>query len=641
MDRPALRLRAPCVFLPGGRPGVRGSWILGAFCAMTLCWGLGTPGPVSGGPRDLEQSQQTVDLVRGASTSPVRPGSRAPLIPSPEGNGYKVWIYFTDKAAEGPEPARSAYAQTESQWTNRALLRRARRLGTVTADLHDLPVARTYVEQVRTLGARVVHESRWLNAVSVFADAPTLEAVAGLPFVARIVPVRGFAAAYPPVPTTPGAPSTPSTPSGPRESHGPAALPPRGGLDYGASLWQLQEINAVAAHDAGYSGQGVLVAMFDTGFAVGHRVFAAAVAEGRVLAEWDFVNHDGNTDLESGDHPFQNSHGTNTWSTLGGFENGRHAGPAYGSDFILAKTEDLNSETPLEEDNWVAAAEWADSLGAEVISSSLAYIDWYTPEVLDGDTAVITVAADIAASRGIVVVTSAGNWGADDWHFIAPPADGDSVIAVGAVDSTNVILGFSGRGPTADGRTKPEVVARGWHTACALVPASGAEYGYNSGTSLSCPLVAGAAALVLEAHPTWSPMAVRQSLMSTADHAETPDNDVGHGRIDVLAAIDTPVEGQPQTPLAHDAQLISVPNPFSNGVRLFPRLPSVTDPAFIEIFDVHGRRLRVLRQVVRDDDVPVVFWDGTTDTGDSAPAGVYYARARAGDWRAETSLVRQ
>ena len=192
-------------------------------------------------------------------------------------------------------------------------------------------------------------------------------------------------------------------------------------------------------------------------------------------------------------------------------------------------------EQPIEEDNWVAGMEWADSIGAGVISSSLAYIDWYSYFDMDGNTAVTTIAADMAAQLGIVVCNSMANAGPGSGTLHAP-ADADSIVACGAVYSDGEIASFSSRGPSSDGRTKPEVCAQGVSTRCASA-SSPTSYTYANGTSLSTPLIGGVAAVILSAHPDWTPMQVREALMMSADNALSPDNNYGWGIPDILAAI--------------------------------------------------------------------------------------------------------
>jgi len=279
----------------------------------------------------------------------------------------------------------------------------------------------------------------------------------------------------------------------------------------------------------------VIVCMMDTGYRKDHIAFASAFSDGRVLAERDFVFNDFNTQDEPADQPGQHNHGTYTWSALGGAADGSLYGPAYGSMFVLAKTEDIRSETQVEEDNWVAGMEWADSIGASVISSSLVYKDWYTYSNYDGDFCVTTSAADLAAQMGIIVCNANGNYGPSS-GTLGAPADADSILACGAVDVNGTLASFSSRGPTADGRIKPEVCARGVTTSCAS-PTATTLFTTASGTSLSTPLIGGCAAVLLSAHPLWTPTQVREALMMTASQSGAPDNNYGWGIVDLLAAL--------------------------------------------------------------------------------------------------------
>jgi hypothetical protein len=285
----------------------------------------------------------------------------------------------------------------------------------------------------------------------------------------------------------------------------------------------------------GYSGAGVRVLMLDTGYKKDHPVFACA----RVIAEYDFVMEDGNTQNEGADNVNQHNHGTGTWAVLGGYGPKALIGPAFAAEFVLAKTEDIVHEVHAEEDNYIAALEWGDTLGVDVASASLGYWDFddstaYTLADLDGDTAPITIAVDIAVAKGMCVVNAAGNLGPNP-STIGSPADADSVITVGAVDSLGVIQAFSSRGPTADGRIKPEVCARGRNTYWAQAWTN--AYGPANGTSLSTPLVGGLAALLKEAHPDWPGETIREALMGTATRTATPDNAYGYGIAQGVAAM--------------------------------------------------------------------------------------------------------
>jgi len=467
--------------------------------------------------------QSNDQLVRSKSNPVVSQGAMNYML-SKSGDGTtKIWVFFTDRGFDSYDEFSRAAQSASSRITERALARRTK-VDRDKISITDIPVNAAYVNAITSLGATPRRTSRYLNAASFEVPISVIDKISDMDFVAEIRPMLGFKKDYSKVED-----------SSPSDKSGSSISLDTDTLSYGASYDQLDQINVIAAHEAGYNGSGVLVAMFDTGFRKTHRVFLNIAMSGRLIAEWDFVFDDGNTSNEAEDWSSAWNHGTLTWSTLGGEWADNHYGPAYGADFIIAKTEDVRSETPVEEDNWLAAVEWADSIGADVISSSLGYTDWYTAPDYDGNTAVVTLAAEMAMANGIVVCNSAGNDGPGS-ATINTPTDADSIISVGAVYSSGTIVGFSSRGPTYDGRIKPEVCARGSGTACAS--SSGDEVLTTaSGTSLSCPLVGGVAALVLEAHPDWTPMQVREALMMTASNSTTPDNNYGWGIVDTWAAI--------------------------------------------------------------------------------------------------------
>ena len=430
-----------------------------------------------------------------------------------------LWVELEDKGL-APESARAALQAIEAGWTE-PVRRRRLRAGAAAAQL-DLPVQPRYVDRLRREGARIRYASRWLNAVSLDAEAHRLERLAAGPEVSAV----RLRARYrlPEVEVD----SAPPPPAG-------ARVPRGAGLDYGPAAGQIRQIQAHRLHRKGLSGRGVIVCMIDTGFRRDHE----ALRSPTVLAERDFIFGDRETANQPGDAPSQWEHGTGTWSVLGGFAPGRLIGPAYGSTFLLAKTEDIRSETRIEEDYFVAAAEWADQRGADVISASLGYLGFddgfsYTPGQLDGASAVTSRAVNAAAEVGITVCVAVGNQGPQSASLITP-ADAFEILAVGAISPNRQIAVFSSRGPTADGRIKPEVVAQGIATYWA--DADDPEgYALASGTSLATPLVGGGAALLLEAHPDWGPRQVREALLQTASRHAAPDNSYGYGLIQLKKA---------------------------------------------------------------------------------------------------------
>jgi subtilisin family serine protease len=457
----------------------------------------------------------------GASAAAAeRPGAPASerlqtaLERSGPGETQAVWVFLRDKAG----------AAAAAPLTPRALSRRQLRgIGPVVTDA-DRPVSAAYLEQVAGAVTRVRHASRWLNAVSVDATPPQVEALRGLPFVERLDLVARF--------------QRPTEPPGAPAARASSARRSRAAIDYGPSLSQLALIGVPELHALGLSGEGVVVAVFDAGFDnLTHEAFASM----KILAQYDFVN--GDLDVANGADRGEGSHGTSTLSVLGGFADGMLVGPAYGAYYLLGKTEDTTRETPVEEDHWAAAAEWAEAAGADVISSSLGYLTYdagfrsYTAAQMDGDTAISTRAADLAAERGVVVVNSAGNEGFDSTHnTLGAPADGQGVIAVGAVDPAGARAAFSSVGPSADGRIKPDVAAQGQ---AVLAAASGTprSYRFVNGTSFSCPLTAGVAALLLQAHPEATAAQVRAALRASGSQAATPNNLLGWGIVNAPLAV--------------------------------------------------------------------------------------------------------
>jgi subtilisin family serine protease len=313
-------------------------------------------------------------------------------------------------------------------------------------------------------------------------------------------------------------------------------------------------------------------------------------------------------------------------------------GTAPHASYALARTEIRAGESRVEEDNWVAAVEWADSLGADIINSSLGYFKFddgfsYTYEDLDGMTAVTTIAANIASAKGIVVVNSAGNEGNAAWHYVTTPADGFEVIAVGAVDRSGIIATTSSRGPTADGRIKPEFVALGSNV-LVIQPGSASSYQYQNGTSFASPAVAGAVALLLEVNPSWGPAEVREALMAHASRAGNPDTAgyaYGYGAIDALASSGIEV---PEPPVA----AFNAYNPYPQPVRFrsgadriyFPvDVPEAGVVLTISIFSFGGDLVSRIEDTLPGsgelhDRGEAPSWDGTNFTGDDVAPGVYF-----------------
>lgn len=455
----------------------------------------------------------------------------------------KYWVFFVDKGPAAPRTGflsrhSTAYELAIQTINPRALARRSKVLPPdALVDVADLPVCHSYLEQVVAAGGVLKQQSRWLNAASFILTSDVTSVVRELPCVKSIAPVVVFHRA---------------------QEHNVTegrsySLTKIASLDYGPSYTQIQVSNVFDLHNMGITGKGVLVGMLDSGFR--WRV-QESLRTRHVIAEHDFIFNRDSTANGPGDDIAQDFHGTLTMSVLGGYEPGQLIGPAFDADFILAKTELIypslfaDTDTKIEEDNWAAGIEWMEAHGADVVSSSLGYNDFtdstsytWAHGDFNGRTTVSARAAVRAAELGVVVCNAMGNEGNGDGitGTVITPADADSIISVGAVDFNRNLAYFSSTGPTNDGRIKPDIVAPGVGVYGAYTSASNA-YLYSQGTSLSTPLVAGSAALMLSVRPELTPIQVRDALRNVADPSDAatyptrPNNFTGWGSLDALNA---------------------------------------------------------------------------------------------------------
>jgi subtilisin family serine protease len=392
---------------------------------------------------------------------------------------------------------------------------------------------RPQIDAIRATGARLRYVSRWLAAVSVDADAAAVRGLRALPFVTGLRPVARMRALG-------------GERAGVRTAVHTGATQTRDSAYYGPNWPALRDLRIPAAHTAGFTGTGVTVGIVDTGFEPRHE----SVAGSRLAGARDFIGADGIVYDEAGDPGIdQEVHGTRVWSLLAGNRPGRLVGTAPDATYLLAKVDLEPRDRQADEDRWVAAVEWMDSVGVDVIVSSIVFRSDFLDKpnypfgVLDGDITITTRMADEAARRGILLVAAIGNDG-PAVGTLAAPADADSVLAVGAVDALGqpalFVGGGSARGPTADGRTKPELVARGVGIVAASSATLSAYDAGLAGTSYSTPLIAGGAAIFMQAWPALSAMEVRDALLLAGDRAASPDDALGWGRPDVAAAIMLP-----------------------------------------------------------------------------------------------------
>jgi hypothetical protein len=439
------------------------------------------------------------------------------------------WIFLKDKGVTDATLP-SALDAAKLTLSNETLVRRELRGTSSLVTIADVPVNSSYVNSITGTGVSLRTQSSWLNAISVDATPQQLAAISALPFVDHVQTVARYAQPQALNITSAGT---------------DAALAAASAGFYGGAESQIQQIHLDQVHNAGYTGNGVTIGILDTGFKFTHQVFTQPGHQIDVVNAYNFIT---NTPYNvSGTEGGQHFHGTYILGVIAGYKPNTYVGGAYNAKFLLAKTEVVPSETQVEEDYWVSGLQWLEANGADVVSSSLGYVDWYSPLQLNGHTAVTTLAANIASANGLPIVNAAGNQGHDSdpnsGHLIAP-ADAAPVITVGAADEFGNTASFSSDGNLQLlGALKPEVMARGYQT-LTVHPDLDGNYLFISGTSLSTPLVTAAIACLIQAHPDWTVDDIRYALFSTASNANNPDFDeniTGYGIINAFAALNATV----------------------------------------------------------------------------------------------------
>ena len=482
----------------------------------------------------------------------------------------KVWVFFKDKG--GLEKSNDFFTIHKDYISAKAKERRTIKHLPIQTKL-DLPVNEQYIDEITKLNIKIINKSKWLNGVTAYLSKDEILKVSALYFVDRVEKVAKGKSDLDLLPVEKSI----------LERKDAFADSVEDLYYYGPnSENQIKMMYVNKLHNMGYTGKGVLIALFDTGLLMTRDVDTidnsvippettwtkpvpvhSALEDVSILSSYDFVRDypfAGITEGGTSDEVRQLDHGTKMLALMAGYMSGELISPAFGADFIIAKTEIVDSEIVSEEDNWIRAVEWADSLGADIISSSLGYKDWYPYSMMTGDSTNIAKAANIASdSFGILVVNSVGNIKNIDVDspdtMIVSPADAKSVIAVGGVDDNKLHSSVSATGPTYDVlidttglnvRYKPDV--------CALaewpytVTDSAEGFNYTLGTSGAAALIAGASALILQAHPEWTPDFIKEALYNTAyapyetTEPETtlytlPNQTVGYGIADFYSAV--------------------------------------------------------------------------------------------------------
>jgi hypothetical protein len=445
--------------------------------------------------------------------------------------------------------------------SSRALDRR-QKAGIPVPDFRDIPVYPDYLNQISSSGFKLHCTSKWMNTALFKTQSPAdINILLNLSFVSDVKIVK-----------TPGLKNNFNDKLNFQVVQ--ADLPP---FDRPVTM-----VNGYPLHNSGFDGKGILIAVLDGGFTNADQISSLDDLQNRkgIKATYNFVE---NNEFVYSFH----NHGTAVLSVLAGKIPGFIEGTAPGADYLLLRTEDVESEFPCEEDFWAAGAEFADSAGADIISSSLGYFNFDDPALnykisdLDGNSAFVTRVADIAASKGILVVNSAGNERNKDWKRIIFPADGDSVVAAGAVDGNNNISDFSSAGPSADGRIKPDNVAMG---VSVPVQISATSIARSSGTSFSCPVLSAMTACLMQAVPRALNTDIIKVLHSSADRYSSPDSLYGYGIPDMVIALAKLQDIYVKVP---DEETIAGPNPTTGNIEITFREP----PEFltVEIVSMTGK----------------------------------------------------
>ena len=505
----------------------------------------------------------------------------------------RYWIRFTDKN-------NNPYSldRPEEFLSERAIQRRLKQ--NISFSFNDLPITPAYIDSLKALGVPVYNMSKWFNAVTTDSISPELlEQIFDLSFVVK--------------------PSNPESLKLIKGVKNNTAIVTSESDNwdtyYGYPEIQIKINNGHFLHQQGFKGEGIQIALIDAGF-LGVDVipgFSDLWDEERILGTRDFVDRNSNIYRE-------NVHGMHVLSVIAGNIPYQFVGTAPGASFWLLRSEDVDSEYLIEEDNWVSAAEFADSAGADIINSSLGYSVFddstqnHTYENMDGNSTRVSIAADIAASKGILVVSSAGNQGNKDWKYITAPADADSVLAIGAIDSLGNIASFSSLGPSFDGDIKPNVCAVGSKT---YIIRQNGLIGTGGGTSLSAPVISGMAACLWQANPQATNMEIFSAIQESSHKFTNPDTIYGYGIPDFNLA-DMICKTKYNNISDGFYSLNIFPNPFKENINIIFYSSSL-NTVYITINNVTGKLVREEKYSINDNYNEIVI-----DNLYNLSSGIYF-----------------
>lgn len=533
---------------------------------------------------------------------------------------HKYYVQFTDKN-QNPY----SLNHPEDFLTQRSIQRRLNQ--GIGYDDKDLPVTPSYIEAVRNIGAVILNPTKWLNGTTIYlADTNLLGAIRNLPFVASVThftphPVRNIEPVDKSGQEKIGASLKPSD----------LQLKSTKSYNYGESYTQIHQVNGDAMHDSGFTGQGIVIAQLDDGFyhVNQHPAFDSLYAHNQILGNKDFL-HDG---MPFFDDP-NADHGMCVLSIMGGNLPGHLIGAAPKASFWLLRTEEYYSEYQIEEYNWVSGSEFADSVGADIITSSLGYTTFdslfpsHTCADMNGHSTVAAIGANTAFSRGIVVVVSAGNEGNNmSWRCVSTPADADYAMAIAAVDGNGIRASFSSVGVDTAGRVKPNLAAMGSGT---VIADPFGSYTYGSGTSFAAPIIAGMAACLLQATPNATNYMIKSALEQAGSQYSTPDSLLGYGIPNTYRAmIHMGISN-----LTGSSYLNIYPNPFDQGFSIQFTSP-VRESLQFTFYNAIGKTI-LQRTISASAGENKVSFNAFNDI----PAGIYFIRLNGNSFNRTSQLIK-
>jgi serine protease AprX len=506
--------------------------------------------------------------------------------------------------------------------SSRSLNRRAKQH--IAMQFEDLPVSPAYLDSLKKAKYTVLNVSKWLNAATIqIVNDSMLSRLSNRSFIFKTKPISVQSNLI--TETNHKLEKYDNTDTLSNESL------------YGSSLLQVSVNNGQYLFNSNFRGSNMLIAIIDGGFK-GAPAFSSLQklwTEQRVVMQRDFADKTGST--------FYNlSHGANVLSIMAGNKEGRLIGTAPQASYALIRSEDAHTESsglqyeyPVEEFNWVVAAELADSIGADIINSSLGYNLFndasmnHTYQQMDGKTTLCTQGANIASSKGIIVVISAGNEGHNAWRYLTAPSDAVNILSVGAVNSSLQVAAFSSIGPSADSRVKPDVVALGEST---YFQYSAETFTHGNGTSFSAPVISGLTACLWQAYPEKTNLEIIDAIKKSSSQYNYPDAYLGYGIPDFQNAYNLL-----QLSTLHNKNLTVSPNPFINTITIKYRNVNLDKPGYINITNIHGCTVSEIE--VAPANIPI----GSIETNilENKPGGLYVVHFHSGSTNYSTLIIKQ